>query len=243
MDVARVSAAAPSEALRGKGLRKRARCEPGPRAPASENLEPRVVDIADIQPYEHNPRRAPHGEYARIKASVRAEGLQQPLVVTMRPGEPDYRLHSGGNTRLAIVKELFAETGDAQFATIACWYRAWTDEADVVLAHLKENDLRGGPGHPTQLHAAWQAKSKRVHRTLQSNVSTRGARCLRVRIASPGPRDHASVDRRIQRGTPPRQPGTNTPSHVQTKNRDSQKLHYRTVSLTGKLTSRTRPAG
>ena len=36
----------------------------------------------------------------------------------MRPGEHDYRLHSGGNTRLAIVRELFAETGDARFATI-----------------------------------------------------------------------------------------------------------------------------
>ena len=58
-----------------------------------------------------------------------------------------------------------------------------------------------GPGDPAQLHPAWQAESKRLHRTLQSDLSARGARCLRVRIASPGPRDHVSVDRRIQRGT------------------------------------------
>ena len=64
-------------------------------------------------------------------------------MVTRRPGEPDYRLYTGGNTRLKILKELFAETGERRFARLACWYRAWRDEAEVVLAHLKENDLRG----------------------------------------------------------------------------------------------------
>ena len=113
------------------------------RAEEHEQLKAVVLDIADIQPYEHNPRRAAHAEYGRIKASIRADGLEQPLVVTRRPGEPDYRLHAGGNTRLKILKELFAETGERRFARLACWYRAWRDEAEVVLAHLKENDLRG----------------------------------------------------------------------------------------------------
>ena len=113
------------------------------RAEEHEQLKPVVLDIADIQPYEHNPRRAAHAEYGRIKASIRADGLEQPLVVTRRPGEPDYRLHAGGNTRLKILKELFAETGERRFARLACWYRVWRDEAEVVLAHLKENDLRG----------------------------------------------------------------------------------------------------
>lgn len=108
-----------------------------------QHLEPMILDVGDIQLYEHNPRQAPHAEYGRIKASIRADGLEQPLVVTRRPGEADYRLHAGGNTRLKILKELYAETGETRFARVACWYRAWTDEADVVLAHLKENDLRG----------------------------------------------------------------------------------------------------
>ena len=118
---------------------------PAPPLRAGEHgqLKPVVLDIADIQPYEHNPRRAAHAEYGRIKASIHADGLEQPLVVTRRPGESDYRLHAGGNTRLKIIKELFAETGERRFARLACWYRVWRDEAEVVLAHLKENDLRG----------------------------------------------------------------------------------------------------
>jgi len=63
--------------------------------------------------------------------------------VTQRPGEADYIAHAGGNTRLRILKELFEETGDRRFATVPCVIRPWTREADVLLAHLKENDLRG----------------------------------------------------------------------------------------------------
>jgi hypothetical protein len=76
-----------------------------------------TLDVARIHPYEHNPRRAPNTEYDRIKASIRADGLSQPLVVTQRPGETDYIVHAGGNTRLRILKELFEETGDRRFAT------------------------------------------------------------------------------------------------------------------------------
>lgn len=101
------------------------------------------LDVAAIEPYEHNPRRAVNAEYDRIKASIRVDGLGQPLVVTQRPGELGYVVHAGGNTRLRILKELFEETGHARFGTVACMIRPWTREADVLLAHLKENDLRG----------------------------------------------------------------------------------------------------
>ncbi len=101
------------------------------------------LDVALIRPYEHNPRRSPNAEYERIKASICVDGLSQPLVVTRRPGESDYIVHAGGNTRLRILKELHAETGDPRFGTAACVVRPWTREADVLLAHLKENDLRG----------------------------------------------------------------------------------------------------
>ena len=69
--------------------------------------------------------------------------MGQPLIVTRRPGESDYVVQAGGNTRLRIVQELFAETGEPRFGTVACVVRPWTHEADVLLAHLKENDLRG----------------------------------------------------------------------------------------------------
>ena len=109
----------------------------------SDRLELVLLDVSRIHPYEHNPRRAPNAEYERIKASIRADGLGQPLVVTQRPGEADYIVHAGGNTRLRVLKELFEETGDRRFAEVPCVMKPWTREADVLLAHLKENDLRG----------------------------------------------------------------------------------------------------
>ena len=116
---------------------------PGRGQPPGDALKWVDLDVAAIKPYEHNPRRSVNAEYARIKASIRADGLGQPLVVTRRPGESDYVVHAGGNTRLQILKELFVETGEASFGTVACVVRPWTREADVLLAHLKENDLRG----------------------------------------------------------------------------------------------------
>ena len=123
--------------------RKAARRDAGAGEAPGDVLELVTLDVARIHPYEHNPRRAPNTEYDRIKASIGADGLSQPLVVTQRPGETDYIVHAGGNTRLRILKELFEETGDRRFATVPCAIRSWTREADVLLAHLKENDLRG----------------------------------------------------------------------------------------------------
>lgn len=100
------------------------------------------LDVAVIRPYDHNPRHGDNPEYQRIKASVLAQGLDQPLVVTQRPGESTYMLQAGGNTRLRVLRELYAETGDERFARVDCLYRPWTHEMDVLLAHLRENDLR-----------------------------------------------------------------------------------------------------
>lgn len=102
-----------------------------------------ILDVRRIRAYERNPRREPHLEYDRIKASIRAQGLDQPLIVTQRPGETSYLLHAGGNTRLRILRELFDETADRRFGDVPCVIRPWTREADVLLAHLRENDLRG----------------------------------------------------------------------------------------------------
>jgi len=110
---------------------------------SGDALELVTLDVARINPYEHNPRRGPNVEYDRIKASIRSDGLSQPLVVTQRPGETDFILYAGGNTRLRILKELLEEAGDRRFAAVPCVIRPWSREADVLLAHLKENDLRG----------------------------------------------------------------------------------------------------
>ena len=118
----------------------------GPSAP-TESVHPVAgqlmeLEVDTIRPYDHNPRHGDNPEYQRIKASVRAEGLDQPLVVTRRPKETVYMLQAGGNTRLRVLQELYAETGDKRFARVSCIYRPWTREMDVLLAHLRENDLR-----------------------------------------------------------------------------------------------------
>ena len=114
---------------------------PDPQSPASFPLC--LIDVGRIRPYEHNPRHGDHPEYDRIKDSIRQAGLDQPLVITQRPGAGDYIVHSGGNTRLSILKALWHETGERRFADIPCRVIPWNGETDVLLAHLRENDLRG----------------------------------------------------------------------------------------------------
>lgn len=106
--------------------------------------QPMMVPLEHIHPYERNPRQAINSEYDRIKASIRATGLDQPLTITQRPGVTNYIVHSGGNTRLRVLKSLYEETGEGRYATVACLFKPWHCESEVLLAHLRENDLRGG---------------------------------------------------------------------------------------------------
>ena len=61
------------------------------------------VEITRIHSYERNPRRSQNPEYDRIKASILKSGMDQALSITKRPGEKDYIVQAGGNTRLQIV--------------------------------------------------------------------------------------------------------------------------------------------
>ena len=101
------------------------------------------VDVTQIKVYERDPRRTENPERDRIKQSIRECGMDQPLVITCRPDETQYVVHAGGNTRLKILQELYAETHDERFHWAPCVVRPWATESDVLLAHLRENDLRG----------------------------------------------------------------------------------------------------
>jgi ParB family protein of integrating conjugative element (PFGI_1 class) len=125
---------------------------------ASAASVPLMVDIARIQPYEHNPRHGRNPEYDRIKDSIRSHGLDQPLVITQRPHAADYIVHTGGNTRLLILKALAEETGDERFSRIPCVFRPWSRESEVLLAHLRENDLRGNLTFIDKARAIHEAK-------------------------------------------------------------------------------------
>ena len=117
-----------------------------------------ILDVRYIKPYERNPRRSKNPEYDRIKDSIRTNGLDQPLVVTQRPRATDYIVHAGGNTRLLVLKELLDETSDARFARVPCLFRSWRRESDVLLAHLRENDLRGSLTYIDKARAVHDAK-------------------------------------------------------------------------------------
>lgn len=84
--------------------------------------------------------------YEDIKASIRERGLDAPPAITRRPGEPHYIIRNGGNTRLAILRELWSETKDERFFRIPCLFRPWPQRGEVVMltGHLAENELRGG---------------------------------------------------------------------------------------------------
>lgn len=104
---------------------------------------PMKVDIRQIELYDRNPRRSQNSAYEDIKESVRAQGLKQPLVITRRPGAERYMLKHGGNTRLTVLKELHAETGDRRFQQADCVFEPWQGETDVLVSHIIENEVRG----------------------------------------------------------------------------------------------------
>ena len=96
-----------------------------------------LLDVDLIQEYDKNPRRSVINEsYEDIKASIRAQGIQNPITVTRRPGERLYITEAGGNTRLRATKELWQETGDDKFRQIRVLFQPWKSESVVITKHL-----------------------------------------------------------------------------------------------------------
>ena len=100
------------------------------------------LPVDQIACYANNPRVTQNPEYERIKNSLEKNGIESPLVVTRKPGAKNYTLQAGGNTRLNIAQSLH-EAGDDTFAKIPCIVRQWTSEVNVLVSHLRENDMRG----------------------------------------------------------------------------------------------------
>jgi ParB family protein of integrating conjugative element (PFGI_1 class) len=107
---------------------------------------PMVVTLDQLRPYDHDPRVTRNPAYAEIKASIRERGLDAPPAITRRPGEAHYIIRNGGNTRLAILRELWSETKEERFFRIVCLFRPWPARGEIVAltGHLAENELRGG---------------------------------------------------------------------------------------------------
>ncbi|AHG40987.1 integrating conjugative element ParB [Pseudomonas syringae CC1557] len=107
---------------------------------------PMVVTLDQLRPYDHDPRMKRNPAYEEIKASIRERGLDAAPAITRRPGDEHYIIRNGGNTRLAILRELWTETKDERFFRISCLFRPWPARGEIVAltGHLAENELRGG---------------------------------------------------------------------------------------------------
>ncbi|WP_353628868.1 ParB family protein [Enterobacter hormaechei] len=115
--------------------------------------EPEMVQVTmeQIQPFTLNPRVTRNPGYDALKTSIRARGLDNPPVLTRRPGDEKYMLASGGNTRLAILNELWQETQETRFYQFFWPYRPWPQDVSLqqgelqcLIGHLAENDLHNG---------------------------------------------------------------------------------------------------
>ena len=107
---------------------------------------PMTVTLDQLQPYDLNPRVTRNPRYDDIKASIRERGLDAPPAITRRPGGTHYIIRNGGNTRLAILRELWSETKDERFFRIPCLFRPWPERGEIIAltGHLAENELHGG---------------------------------------------------------------------------------------------------
>ncbi|MDR6958384.1 ParB family protein of integrating conjugative element (PFGI_1 class) [Pseudomonas brassicacearum] len=158
-----------------------------PRGPELERLSDPVIDtpmlvtLEQLRPYEHNPRFIRNPLYDDIKASIRERGLDQPPPITRRPGETHFIIRNGGNTRLAILGELWQETRDERFFRIHCLFRPWIDEISALLGHLAESDLHGQLTFIERAQAVAKLKTM-----LESDGATLSQRELARRLAAGG---------------------------------------------------------
>lgn len=116
--------------------------------------------IIDVMPYNRNPRQHENERYSDIKESIRVASVLAPIVVTRRPGSNRYMVAAGGNTRLKVQQEQWEETGDPRFEHLLGIYRPWISELATMVAHMAENELRGGLSFWDRANGIWALKGE-----------------------------------------------------------------------------------
>jgi ParB family protein of integrating conjugative element (PFGI_1 class) len=118
------------------------------------------INLTQVIPYINNPRKTRNPKFDEIKESIRAAGLDTPPDVTRESPSDPYMIRNGGNTRLEILNELWDETQDPRFYEFDCIFHPWTNEFDLFIAHVKENELRGQMSFIERALAAKRAKDE-----------------------------------------------------------------------------------
>ena len=101
------------------------------------------LPIDQISTYERNPRKATHQKFEELVQSIIDKGgVINPISVTKRPGDDQFFVSAGGNTRLLAQKEAWERTRDNRLEKMNVMFNPFTDEANIVVDHLIENDMR-----------------------------------------------------------------------------------------------------
>jgi len=101
------------------------------------------VTLDQLVPYTNDPRVSQNPNYADIKESISNRGLDHTPNITRQGPDHPYMIKDGGNTRLAILNELWKETQERRFYELDCMFYPWTSDLDVLVGHMVENEARG----------------------------------------------------------------------------------------------------
>lgn len=133
-----------------------------------------VLPTEQVRPYEDNPRHTANDRYDDIKAGFRTGGIDSVvLTVTQRPHQRFYICTFGGGTRLKAIKELLAETSDAdRYGQIKCIVQPYRGEQALLAGHIAENTQRGEMAF-WDLASAFQALRQKLEEDKRGKVSDR----------------------------------------------------------------------
>lgn len=98
------------------------------------------VALDQLRAFDLNPRITRNPNYDEIKESIRHRGLEHPPQITQRPGELFYIIANGGNTRLAILNDLWLETHDKKYWNITCYFRKWGSDQSIDRRFKEKSD-------------------------------------------------------------------------------------------------------
>lgn len=114
------------------------------------------------------------GDMEALIESLRARGQQMPIEVTDMGAEqlgPRYGLISGWR-RLTALRKLYAETGDARFATVQALLRQPDGAAEAYLAMIEENEIRVGLSYYERARVAARAAEAGVFPDVATAIRT-----------------------------------------------------------------------